>query len=150
MIIEKMTIEHLEKIKDILQEEYDDFWNYNILKKELDNENSQYLVVIENEDILGFAGIQFILDEADITNIVIKKSERNKGIGTELLNKIVEIAKKNGAKSLTLEVNENNKYAIKLYEKFDFEEIGRRKKYYNGIDTAIIMKKEIWYNSINR
>ena len=47
---------------------------------------------------------------------------------------------------ITLEVNENNQYAIKLYKKFNFKEIGQRKKYYNGKDTAIIMELKAWPN----
>ena len=86
MKIEKMSIMDLEQIKDNLQSDFDDFWNSNILEKELQNDNS-YMIVVkdENNEIVGFAGIQFILDEADITNIVTKKSARNRGIGTILL-----------------------------------------------------------------
>lgn len=141
MKIKKMTLEDLEEIKDVLQNDFDDFWNYNILSKELQNENSYYIVAKdEQEQIVGFAGVQFILDEADITNIVTKKSARNCGIATKLMEKLIKICEQKNISNITLEVNENNIYAIKLYEKFDFIEIGRRKKYYNGIDTAIIME----------
>ena len=144
MKIEIMKEEDLEKIKHKLQDEYDDFWNYNILKKEIENENSILIVAKdEQQDILGFAGIQIILDEVDITNIVTKKNERNKGVGTLLLNKIIEISTQKYLRKINLEVNENNEYAIKLYKKFKFQEIGRRKKYYNGTETAIIMARNI-------
>ena len=56
------------------------------------------------------------------------------------MEKLIKICEQKNISNITLEVNENNIYAIKLYEKFDFKEIGRRKKYYNGIDTAIIME----------
>ena len=144
MKIEIMKEEDLEKIKHKLQDEYDDFWNYNILKKERENENSILIVAKDEElDILGFAGVQFILDEADITNIVTKKNNRNQGIGSQLLNKIIEISIQKNIKKINLEVNENNQYAIKLYKKFNFQEIGRRKNYYNGTETAIIMARNI-------
>ena len=42
-------------------------------------------------------------------------------------------------KELTLEVNEHNLNAIKLYEKFGFIKVGLRKKYYNRTDNALIM-----------
>ena len=45
--------------------------------------------------------------------------------------------------SITLEVNENNLDAIKLYEKFGFEKLGIRKKYYNNTDNALIMTKKL-------
>lgn len=75
--------------------------------------------------------------------MVVRKNERKKGIGTLLLEKIIKEAEKTDKKEIFLEVNENNFYAIKLYEKFKFEKIGERKKYYNGKDTAIIMRKNI-------
>ena len=142
--IEKMTLKDLELIKDNLQQDFDDFWNYNILNKELQNENSYYLVTKdENKQIVGFAGVQFILDEADITNIVTKKSARNSGIGTKLMEELIQICKQKNVLKITLEVNENNTIALKLYKNMGFVEIGQRKKYYNGKDTAIIMEKKI-------
>lgn len=73
-----MKIEDLENIKDTLEVDFDDFWNYNIFKSEIENPNSIYFVVKENNEIVGFAGILIIIDEADITNIVVKKSFRGK------------------------------------------------------------------------
>ena len=144
IVIEKMSTYDLENIKDILNLEFDDFWNYNILKQELLNENSIYLVAKNSEGlILGFSGVQFILDEADITNIVTRKSFRNKGIGSKLLENLIIASKEKNMSSITLEVNENNIYAISLYKKFNFETTGLRKKYYNGTDNAIIMKLDI-------
>ena len=72
-------------------------------------------------------------------NIVVKKSKRNEGIGSKLLNKILEIAAAKNAKTITLEVNEKNLPAIKLYQKFGFEKVGLRKKYYYNTENAIIM-----------
>ena len=46
-------------------------------------------------------------------------------------------------KTITLEVNENNLSAIRLYDKFSFDKLGIRKKYYNGESDAIIMSKKL-------
>jgi ribosomal-protein-alanine N-acetyltransferase len=143
MKIEDMQMIDYEKIKDILQTEFDDFWTPTVLKSELENSNSKYFVAKENDEILGFAGIIILPDDVEITNIVTKKSERKKGIGNLLLDKLIEIAKKTGRDNISLEVNEKNFVAINLYEKNGFEKIGIRKKYYNGTDNAIIMTKKI-------
>ena len=74
--IDFMKLDDLENIKDILESEFDDFWNYNIFKSELENSNSTYFVVKHDGKIVGFAGVLVVLDEADITNIVVKKSFR--------------------------------------------------------------------------
>lgn len=75
-------------------------------------------------------------------NIVVRKDKRKEGIGSKLLQEILEIAKGWKAQSITLEVNEKNIPAIKLYQKFGFEQVGLRKKYYHNTDNAIIMS--VW------
>ena len=136
-----MTISDFEKIKDTLQSDFDEFWNANILKSELESENSKYIVLEENDIILGFAGILITPDDTQITNIVTKKSERNKGIGSLLLDRLIKMSEEFNRDNNRLEVNEVNTPAISLYKKKGFEIVGRRKKYYNGINDAIIMTK---------
>ena len=137
----KMSLTDLENIKEILVSDFDDFWNYSILKDELSNANSYYLVAKLDNEILGFAGIKYVLNDADIMNIVVKKSKRKSGIGSLLLKNIIELCKKLNVSTLFLEVNEKNLPAISLYKKFGFEEVGFRKNYYKE-NNAIVMKKE--------
>lgn len=144
--ISKMTLEDLNVIKDCLFKDFDDFWSYNVLKQELENNknlNSQYFVAKLEEEIVGFAGILTIIDEVNIMNIVVRKNSRNLGIGSLLLEKIIYIAKIQKANIITLEVNENNLPAINLYKKYNFKQVGFRKKYYSNTDNAILMSLEI-------
>lgn len=134
--IEKMNKNHLEEIKENLETDFDNFWNYNILKEELSSDNSKYIVAISKGEVIGFAGIKFALDQADIMNIVTRKDCRNKGVGTLLLREIISICKQFKANSIFLEVSEDNEPAIKLYKKIGFKNVGIRKNYYkdkNGI-----------------
>ena len=140
--IRLMKMDDFNIIKDVLQEEFDDFWTPGVFKTELESNLSKYIVAIENETIVGFAGIIILPDDVEITNIVTKKSERKKGIGKLLLDKLIEMAKETGKDNISLEVNEKNNAAINLYKKAGFEDVGRRKKYYKGIDDAIIMTKK--------
>ena len=139
MEINKMSTSHLEEIKDILLTDFDNFWTYSVFKSELENSNSQYFVAIQDSEIVGFAGIWKAIDDMHITNIVTKISKRHSGIASILLEKLIEVSKEETVKSLTLEVNENNTYAIKLYEKYNFKKIGLRKNYYAQNENAIIM-----------
>lgn len=116
-----MTLNDFEQIQENLAVDFDDFWTPNILKTEILGENRKYIVAKQKEEIIGFAGMIFTMPDAEIMNIVVKKSERSKGIGNLLLDKLIEIAKKNHFKSIFLEVNETNKIAIKMYEKVGFE-----------------------------
>lgn len=136
-----MTLKDFEEIKEILIEEFDSFWTPTILESELKSENSKYIVAKEDNNIVGFAGIWISPVDVQITNIVTKKTERKRGIGTKLLDKLIKMAKDTGRDNITLEVNENNLAAGVLYENAGFEVVGIRKKYYNGKDNAIIMTK---------
>lgn len=139
--IKEMTFCDFEEIKDILQTDFDEFWTPGVLKSELESDLSKYIVAKENEKIIGFAGIIILPDDVEITNIVTKKTERKKGIGKLLLDKLIEMAFAL-KKDISLEVNEKNEAAISLYKKAEFEEVGIRKKYYNGCENAIIMTKK--------
>ena len=141
MEISTMILDDLEQMKDTLYSDFDNFWSYNVLKQELENKNTTYVIAKENNQIVGFAGISVCFDEATLNNIVVKKSCRGRGIGGELLETLIELCADLNMKSLTLEVNSLNTPAINLYEKFGFKNLGIRKKYYNNSQDAIIMTK---------
>lgn len=137
-----MKLEDLKEIEPCLITEFDDFWTFAMLKHELENSqglNSHYFVAKFKNKIVGFAGILTIIDEVNIMNIVVRKDSRKLGIGSSLLNFIINFAKTQNVTSITLEVNENNLPAIGLYEKYGFKKVGLRKKYYHNIDNAILM-----------
>ena len=138
-----MNISDLDSISNILLTDFDDFWTYSVFKEELKNPNSKYILALEKDNIVGFGGIWKAVDDIHITNIVVKKSLRKNGIGSMLLNKLIELSKKENINSITLEVNTKNIPAIKLYEKYGFKNVGIRKKYYNGTDDAVIMTMEV-------
>ena len=98
--ISKMNIEDLHLIKHNLLTDFDDFWTFNILKDELENANSLYLVAKFKDDVIGFCGMKIILDECEIMNIVVKKSYRKNGIGALLLKSLIDYAIKKNLKNL--------------------------------------------------
>ena len=138
IIIEKFTIKDLNEIKNTLQSDFDDFWNYNILENELKNESSIYICCKYNTEIIGFAGIFIVLDTAELNNIVIKKNERGNGYSSLLLKELINIAAQKKCNYLNLEVASNNDVAINLYKKFGFKQVGIRPNYYNGADALLL------------
>ena len=141
MEITEMTLEDLEQMKNTLYSDFDNFWSYNVLKQEIVNDNTKFFFDKEKNEVVGFAGISVIFDEATLNNIVVKKSCRGKGIGGEMLETLIDLCSDMNLKTFTLEVNVENTPAIKLYEKFGFKNLGIRKKYYNNTTDAYIMTK---------
>ena len=138
-----MALSDLEEIQDILQTNFDNFWNFEIFKEELANNNSNYLVLRYYNEIVCYGGIKIILDESNIMNIVTKKDKRNQGFAKLILNELINVSKEKNCSSITLEVRENNLSAIHLYELFNFKEVGKRKNYYKNGDTAILMTRKL-------
>ena len=138
-----MSDSDIDAITPNFETEFDKFWNINTLKNDFANPNSTYIIAKLDDEIVGFAGFLKICDEANIMNIVTKVDKRLLGIGSKLMQALIDEAKKQNLTSITLEVNDKNFQAIKLYEKFGFKRIGLRKKYYNNTDDAILMVLEI-------
>lgn len=136
-----MTLNDFNQISNILTSDFDDFWDNAILKDEITAKNSNYIIAKFGQEIVGFAGIKVMVDQADIMNIVVKKDFRNQGIGGLLLKELINLAKDLKLDSITLEVMEENYSAIHLYKNFGFEQIGARKNYYQDKNGLIMTKK---------
>ena len=121
-------------------------WSRNSFQEELTrNRLARYLIAeSETGEPIGYAGIWLIMDEGHITNIAVHPSFRGQGVGTQLLQSLLELAETAGAVRQTLEVRPSNCAALRLYGKFGFREEGRRKEYYedNGEDALILWRKQ--------
>lgn len=101
------------------------------------------LVMEEGEKLLGYACGISVCDEGEVANIAILPSERGKGLGNKLLLALLENLKARGAEKCFLEVRVSNLAAISLYEKFGFEKIGVRKRYYPDGEDAFLMTAKL-------
>lgn len=97
----------------------------------------------EEGEILGYAGLQVVLDEGYVTNIAVTKRARKRGIGSALTERIVSAGKERALRFVSLEVRASNAVAVSLYEKFGFKAVGVRKRFYaDPTEDAIIMTLE--------
>lgn len=135
--ISVMSINDLESIQNILLDSFDNFWSYETLLEESHSQLSTIFVAKYNNEIVGFTGIKKICDEAELMNIVTRKDCRHYGIASAMLEYIIFFCK--NLSCINLEVNSENSIAINLYKKYNFKQVGLRKKYYNNIDDAILM-----------
>lgn len=138
MKLQTMTLNDLNNISNNLHH-FDNFWTVGIFQEELNNSNCHYIVAIEDNEILGFGGIATVLDEATLNNIAVRVDKRHLGIASQILQELINLSKSLNCSFLTLEVDVTNSPAIKLYEKFNFKNLGIRKNYYNGNTDAYIM-----------
>ena len=104
-------------------------------------EGNHYFVMETDGKVIGFAGMNVVLDEAHVRKIRIAPQYRGQGYARKSLEHIQTRAMAEGAEGLTLEVRSSNTPAIRLYEKFGFITEGIRKKYYDNKEDALIMWK---------
>lgn len=90
----------------------------------------------------GFIVWRAVADEAEIITIGVHPNARRGGIAAAMLGIMENELRKNGIRSVFLEVADNNTPARTLYEMNGYKKIGTRPKYYDGVD-AIMMKKEL-------
>ena len=139
-----MNADHLDEVAELERICFSTPWSRNMLAEELDNMLSAFLVALDDTDrVVGYAGVQVILDEGYITNIAVRPECRRQGVAAKLLQVFLDFAKANKLSFLTLEVRASNYDAIALYGSRGFRSVGRRKNYYeHPREDAIIMTLE--------
>ena len=105
--------------------------------------NAHYLAAEIDGKLIAYAGIFYLADVADIHTITVSAEHRRKGIGRELLKRLIDWARTRKAQAIMLEVRVGNEEALPLYTQNGFTEISRRPNYYGPGVTAIIMRKEL-------
>ena len=96
----------------------------------------------EDGTLMGYACLLVIAPDGELMNIAVDDRFRGRGIGSALMEAVLERAARLGAEDVFLEVRESNAPARHLYEKYGFETLGRRKKYYQKpVEDAILMKR---------
>lgn len=139
-----MAAEHLDRLEQLERMCFSRPWSKKMLAEELDNQCAAFLVAVEpeTEKAVGYAGLLVVADEGYITNVAVDPSCRRQGVAAQLLQVFDNFAKGNHLAFLTLEVRPSNAAAIALYQGFGFEEVGRRKNYYDlPKEDALILTK---------
>ena len=122
-------------IKEIDKERLINIFDIN----EIESPFRKYFCYEENNEIIGYFCIDIIYEKIELINIFVKNEFRNRKIGSNMLKYLINFARKSDIYNITLEVNEENLYAIKLYESNGFMKKALRKGYYNG-NNGILME----------
>ena len=117
-----------------------DAWNENMLRNELDNALTTYLVMESEDKIIGYAGFWLVAGEAQVPRVAVQEELRGLGLGTRMTAAMVNKAWELGAEAVTLEVRESNLAAQKAYLTCGFASEGIRPNYYeDNHENAVIM-----------
>ncbi|MEG0378105.1 MAG: ribosomal protein S18-alanine N-acetyltransferase [Eubacterium sp.] len=116
-------------------------WSLESYINEYKNSIARYLVLLGESQVIGYAGMWCVVDEAQIMNVGVLEEYRSQGLGCRLMEAMIELAKKEACTSMTLEVKENNTPAIGLYKKMGFKAIAIRENYYPDHVNGLFMRR---------
>lgn len=143
-----MSVSDLDAIMHIEPTIYSHPWTRGNFSDSLNSGYSAWVLYDNNQqnDIIGYALMMMVMDEAHLLNISVAKAYQKQGLGKFLLNHMMEKAQAYGAANMFLEVRVSNTAAIGLYESIGFNEMAIRRAYYptssperNGREDAVLM-----------
>lgn len=146
LLIRRMTLNDVDSVYAIELATFASPWSRDSFEKEMkDNPCARYLVAQVENEVIGFAGIWWVLEEGHITNIAISEKHRGKGYGKRLTEALLQYAANLMVQYVTLEVRRSNLRAQSLYKALGFVAVGYRKRYYedNGEDALLMVNEHL-------
>ena len=142
ILIRPLTEADLPRVLEIENLCFPDPWTEGIFRSSLSDDSERWFAAEKDGILLGYAGLQHVLDEGCVENIAVDPGLRRSGVGTALLKAMEAEAMSLQLAFLTLEVRVSNAPAIALYSRFGFQTLGKRPGYYLlPKEDALIMTK---------
>jgi ribosomal-protein-alanine N-acetyltransferase len=142
--IEPMGLDDLPTVQAIEEASFTTPWPPHAYRSEIEtNRLAQYIVARVGGEVVAYAGMWMMVDEAHITTFAVHPRWRRQRIGERLLLTLLDLARGRRAREATLEVRLSNLPARRLYEKYGFRPVGLRPRYYSDDnEDALIMTTE--------
>ena len=118
-------------------------WSVDTFRSELCVSTRRYIGMFDGDTLVGYIGMNLVIDECDIIRIAIHKDYQGQGLSKELFNNAIEYMNTIGIEKILLEVSHINNKAISLYEKLGFKKIFHRPHYYHDGSDALIYQLNI-------
>ena len=144
ILVRPMAIADVDGVMAVEKDSFSTPWSRSAFEEELaQNRLARYIVAEEDGQVVGYAGMWLVINEAHVTNVAVSGSRRGEGIGRLLMEALMKLARDEGMESMTLEVRVSNEAAKALYYQLGFVSAGIRKNYYSETkEDALILWRE--------
>lgn len=130
---------HLKSILEIEKACFSLPWTAAALENQMKSKDCIFIAAVQDNKVLGYAGLMSVLDEGYISNIAVEPNSRRQGIAFALIAELVNRTQ-DKLSFISLELRESNKAAAALYKKHGFVRVGTRKNYYDKPkEDAVLM-----------
>lgn len=121
-------------------------WRAEQFRAELEGvPETRWYTVAETEagEVAGYAGLREVDGTVDVQTIAVVPAHQRRGLGTTLLDALIDVARRRRAREILLEVRADNEPAIAFYQRHGFQRIARRRGYYAGgrIDGLVLRRR---------
>jgi ribosomal-protein-alanine N-acetyltransferase len=140
-LIRKATAADLPALERIESEQFSNPWNRDYFAAELTNHFSHFFVAVDprRDAVAGFLLFWKLGDELELHKIAVAGACQRQGHAARLMDFFVSTGCSWGCRRAVLEVRAANTAAIRLYEKFAFRQVGRRRDYYtHPVEDALV------------
>ncbi|MCA1323491.1 ribosomal protein S18-alanine N-acetyltransferase [Herbaspirillum sp. alder98] len=131
-----MTVDEVDAVVAIENAVYSHPWTRGNFLDSLYSGYQAYTLRDGQGSLLGYFLVMQAVDEAHLLNISVAQAHQHQGLGRLLLWRAGIVARQLGMQRMLLEVRESNGHAFKVYQRYGFTEIGRRKNYYPAVNNA--------------
>lgn len=118
-----------------------DSWSEQQLSRQLVHPDSINVGVFDQQQLVGFALVRTLLDQAELYQIALLPAYRGRGLARQVLNQLRQQLARQQIGQLLLEVRASNQAAQGCYQAAGFTLQGRRRHYYRlaqGREDALL------------
>jgi ribosomal-protein-alanine N-acetyltransferase len=144
MTVREWKFEDILRISELEKECFKgESWSYSTLASCFESPTFYGIACEDGGEVVGYGGITVVADTSDLENILVSEEFRRGGVGSAILDKLIDIAAQKGAEKIFLEVRVSNYAAMRMYLKAGFVGVYARTRYYSDGEDCLVMCKKL-------
>lgn len=142
--VRAMTSADIPVVVGIERASYSVPWSETTFRGLLRRGDAELIVAEAAHTIVGYSVLWCVLDQAELGNVAVTAAWRGRGVGELLVGEMIRRAAARGIREVFLEVRPSNTVARRLYERFGFVHVGRRRNYYQKpVEDALVLRRPV-------
>jgi [ribosomal protein S18]-alanine N-acetyltransferase len=142
--LRSMTAADVPAVLAIEYESYSVPWSESTFRGLLRRRDAELIVAEADCRIVGYAIFWTVLDQSELGNVAVTPAWRRRGVGEILVAEVIRRTAEQGVREVFLEVRPSNEQARRLYERFGFTQVGRRRNYYQApVEDALVLRRPL-------